>query len=42
MALIKYKKWNKGAGNTFVGMDGWFLFGFIPVYTRMLCRKGGI
>lgn len=38
--MVVYRKYIKGAGNTYRRRDGWFLFGFIPLYTRDLCFKG--
>ena len=33
--MIIYRKWKKSyAGRTEAICDGWFLFGFIPLYVR--------
>lgn len=40
MCLVYYKKWILDKRKTAIDkkylMDGWFLFGFIPIYIRRL------
>lgn len=38
--MIVYKQWIKGAGQTRIQKDGWFLLGIIPLYIRWRSRKG--
>jgi hypothetical protein len=34
--MIAYRRWQKHKGSKSWLCDGWFLFGFIPLYTRKI------